>query len=247
MEVEAEVALHHEGILDVIAIEGYGILTNRRGEGILQHAYLIVVDVDIGKDVLDDGIQDVARLDKVVDTCRVHALDDGLLVVGLLTVDFLRHSLIDADGEDELVVIGAGLYLIDQPRALAELRRGIELLRLEVVEGKGDLLVLVVLIEVVVGEVGKLLGGHHLLHHLDSGVVLTTIATTLGLDGNLLEHLIIGLEAHPHDVLGRGVDQNGLRHIAYSRERELPTVMAGDGVVAFDIGHHADVMAFVLA
>ena len=87
--MEAEVVVDVDGVLDVVAIEGDGIVADGRGEGILEEADLVVVDVDIGEDVVHGGGEDVARLDELVDACVADALDDGLLVVGLTAVDLL--------------------------------------------------------------------------------------------------------------------------------------------------------------
>ena len=65
--METLVATHHQRVLDIIAIEGDSILTDRRREGILQHTNLIVVDIDVSKHVLDNGIEDVARLNLALD------------------------------------------------------------------------------------------------------------------------------------------------------------------------------------
>ena len=94
----AQVLIHHQRILDIIAVETNGIFTDRRGERVLQHTNLIVVDVHIGKHILHDGVQDITRLEQVVDTLGVDTLDNRLLVVWLLAIDLLRYRLIHADG-----------------------------------------------------------------------------------------------------------------------------------------------------
>ena len=89
MQVEALVVVDIERVLDIKPVEGNGPRPYRRGKGILQHTDLVVVDIDIRKDILHHGIQDIAGLHQVVDARRVHALDDGLLVVRLLAVYLL--------------------------------------------------------------------------------------------------------------------------------------------------------------
>ena len=79
MEVDALVALHIEGVHDIESIERHGILSDGRGEGILQKAYLVVVDIDVGEHILEHCVEDVSRLEEVVDSCGVLSLHDILL------------------------------------------------------------------------------------------------------------------------------------------------------------------------
>ena len=122
MEMETFVALHVDGVLDVIAVERDGPRTNGRRERILEHTDLVVVDIHIGEDILHHRIEDIARLHKVVDTAGVHTFDDHLLIVGFLAVDLLRHGLIDGDRQDEFIVVGTDLHLVYQPLFLLVLR-----------------------------------------------------------------------------------------------------------------------------
>ena len=122
VKLEAQVLIDIESILDIIAVEANGIFSDRRREGILQHADLIVVDVHIGEHLLHHRVKDVASLYQVVDTLGVDTFDDGLLIVRFLTVDLLRHRLVDTDGQDKLVVIRTGLDLVDEPLFLLVLR-----------------------------------------------------------------------------------------------------------------------------
>ena len=122
VKLEAQVLIDIESILDIIAVEANGIFSDRRREGILQHADLIVVDVHIGEHLLHHRVKDVASLYQVVDTLGVYTFDDGLLIVRFLTIDLLRHRLVDTDGQDKLVVIRTGLDLVDEPLFLLVLR-----------------------------------------------------------------------------------------------------------------------------
>ena len=90
------------------------------------------------------------------------------------------------------------------------------------------------------------LSSNNLLHHLYSRVVLTAIALTLGLDGDLLKHLIVGLKTDLYVALYARVNIDGLRHIAYRGERKLPTIMTCYLEVSIDIGSHTHSMTQVL-
>ena len=245
VQMVAQVLVHHERVLDIIAVEANGIFADRRGEGVLQHTYLIVVDVHIGKHILHDGVQDITRLEQVVDTLGVDTLDNRLLVVWLLAIDFLRNCLIHADGQDEFVVIWACLNLVDKPLFLLILGR-IEHLGLKIIECQRNLLVLVVLIIIAVVEIGLLLGSYHLTHHLNSRVVLTTVAATLGFDGDLFQHLIIGLERYLDDVLDTRVNLYRVGNVTHGCKRELPAIMTDNRKVAIDIRSHSYPMTQIL-
>ena len=66
MQVETLVALHIQCVHNIKSVERYCILAYRRGERILQEAYLVVVDIHIREDVLQYGVEDVSRLEEVV-------------------------------------------------------------------------------------------------------------------------------------------------------------------------------------
>ncbi len=172
LQVVAEVAVDVDGVLDVEAVEGDGILADGRGEGVLQQSHLVVVDVDIGEDVLHGDVEDVAGLNEVIDARGVDTAYDVLLVVRVAAVDVLRDGLVDGDGQDELVVVGAGLHLVEQPLALADETAVDEFVGADVVHGQRDFLILVVLIVVVVLQVGLLLGCDDAAHELNGGIVL---------------------------------------------------------------------------
>ena len=79
MEVDALVALHIECVHDIESIERHGILSDGRGEGILQESYLVVIDIDVGEHVLEHCVEDISRLEEVVDSGGVLSLHDILL------------------------------------------------------------------------------------------------------------------------------------------------------------------------
>ena len=244
MDVDARVAPYGQGVLDVVAVERDGTVANGRCEGMLQHAHLVVVDVDIGEDVLRGGVDDVAGLEEVGDTHGALAGDNVLLVVGVATVDFLRHRLVDAGRENELSRLLALLDLIGQPGELLELRIG-EHVGLDVVERQGELLVFRVLIVVTVVQIGLALVGNDLAHEFHRGIALTAIAPTLGTDGDLTERLHIGLEGH-QQAMAVGADADAARLIAHAAERQFPSDVLGYGEIAAMVGHGGDFLTFIL-
>ena len=68
MQVDTRVALNEQRVFDIVAVEGDGTIADRRRKGMLEQSHLVVINIDIGKDILRHGIQDIARLEEVVDT-----------------------------------------------------------------------------------------------------------------------------------------------------------------------------------
>ena len=182
----AQVAVYIYRVLDVIAVEGDSRLADRRYKLILHKAHVVVVDVDVGKHVLKHSVENLARLKQVVDTLLALSLYNVLLLLGVLAVDVLRNSLVYRHGKDELAVVGRCLYLVLNVRLVLELARS-KVFGLDVVKGKRNLLILVVLIIVVVFEMGTLLGGNDTLHQLHCRIILARIAFALLLNHYLAE------------------------------------------------------------
>ena len=107
VEVDARVTLDGECILDVVAIETDTLVADRRDEGILQQADMVLIEVDVREDILQDGIDDVTRLEQMVDTLGGLSHDDGLLRAGVTTIDLLRHRLVDTDRKNHLARLGS--------------------------------------------------------------------------------------------------------------------------------------------
>ena len=244
VEMDARVTLNGERILDVVAIETDTFIADRRDEGILQQADMVLIEVDVREDILQDGIDDVTSLEQMVDPLGGLSHDDGLLRARVTTIDLLRHRLVDTDRKNHLARLGADLHLFHQPGVLLE-RPRLELFGFQVVQGECNLLVLVILIVVVERQVGLLLRSHHPTHQFHSRIVLTAVLLALGLDGNLSQHMLVGRQFDVETALGLGCHGNDARLIAHSTEGDVPPLMTVDGEATADIGHHSDMMAFV--
>ena len=149
MKVKTLVPVNIDSIFDIETVEADSILADGRGERVLEESHLIIVDIDIGEYVLEGGGEDITRLKEVVDTGSILSFDDALLIMRTLAIDFLGQCLIDRDREDEFVVIFTSLHLVLHPRHLLEFG-SLEFLGGDVVEGKGNLLIFVILIIVAV-------------------------------------------------------------------------------------------------
>ena len=68
MEMDTTVAINLKRILDVETVEIDGILTYRGSEGVLYQTNLVVVKIDISKHLFQYDIQNIARLEEVVQT-----------------------------------------------------------------------------------------------------------------------------------------------------------------------------------
>ena len=153
---------------------------------------MVVIEVNVSKDIFDDVIDDVARLEQVVHTFRRLTHDDGLFRTWVFAINLLRDGFVYADRQNVLACNVAHLYLLQQPGVLLE-RVLLQLLRFQVVEREGDLLVLIILIIVILAEVCLLLGSDYATHQLYGRIVLPAIAIAFGLYRHLGQHLLVGL------------------------------------------------------
>ena len=62
------IAIYSQRVLYIKAIERNCTVANRRHERMLKDADLIVIDIDISKDILSDSIQYLASLEEVINT-----------------------------------------------------------------------------------------------------------------------------------------------------------------------------------
>ena len=68
MQMDATVALNSQCVLDVIAIEPDTLFRYRRNKGVLQQTDMILIQIDIGEHILEHIIDDITRLEDIVDT-----------------------------------------------------------------------------------------------------------------------------------------------------------------------------------
>ena len=193
MQMDTRVAIYLERVLYIITVEGDGSLTYRRCERMLQNTYLVVIDVDIGKDILGTDIHDITRLDEVIDTGRLLTLYDFLLVTRRPAVYLLSDRFVNTEWHDELTRQLALLDLFRQPGIFGKLRIGNHVGG-DIVQGQRYLLVLGVLVMVTKGQFRLFLMFYHFTHQLHGRIVLATIAAALGLDGDLTQHLVVGFQ-----------------------------------------------------
>ena len=121
----------------------------------------------------------------------------------------------------------------------------LQLLRLQVVQREGYLVVLVILVVVVHAQVGLLFGRHHALHQLYGRVVLTAVVTGAHLDHHLADGLVVGLQLNIQLALGLRADGHDARLVAHGRERHVPALVARYGVAAVEVGNGRHVVTLI--
>ena len=112
LQVVAKVTSHINGIFYVVTIEGNRIFADRTGKRELQQSDLVFVNVDVGKHILQDHVQDVTRLKEMVDTRRVLSFDDVFLSLWILPIDMLANRFINRYGKHQLVIVGTKFHLV---------------------------------------------------------------------------------------------------------------------------------------
>ena len=231
-DMVAGVAVHTDGILDVEVEEADGRAPQGRGEGVLEQADVVVVDVHILKDLLEHGVDHVARLEDFVHTRGARGLHDVEVAVRLLSVEMLGDLLVDGDGKDELGRVDRRpLQVVEEP-GLALLVDGVDLVLRECY-----LLVFAAAVVGVVLQVRHLLLCDDTPHELHGRVVLAAVALAVGFDLDLCEAVVRGFEADGDAVLspGEGDGQLLIAHAADDNLRGMVGQAEGAPTVADDI------------
>ena len=96
--VDDLVLVDEDGVLQVVPVEGDGVVGDGGAERVLQQAALVLVDVHIGEDVLQGGGEYLARVDQFGHALVALALDDVLLRLRVLSVEDLREGFIYGQG-----------------------------------------------------------------------------------------------------------------------------------------------------
>ena len=81
--------VYHQRIHQIVLIKGNGIVADRTYETLLEQPDVIVVDVDICKNVLQHSPQHVSRREKLFDTVGILSFDDGLFAFRVFPEDGL--------------------------------------------------------------------------------------------------------------------------------------------------------------
>ena len=186
LQMIAEVALHIDRVLYIIMIKGNSRSADRRREGILQQAHIVIIDIHIGKHVFHRGTQNLTRLYHLTNTISLLSLDDIFLALGIFAIDMLRYRLVDTHRESEFTIIGRFLHLVEQILSFTE-KLAFKLFFRKIVQGKGYLLIFVILIVWMVGQIGFLLGCDNAAHQLHSRIVLALVLTPFRLHHHFIE------------------------------------------------------------
>ena len=136
LQMIAEIALYINRILYIIMVERNGCPTDRRRERILQEAHIIIINIDIGKYILQDCVDDFTRLNHLTDTIALLTLDNIFLALWILAVDMLRNRLVDLHRQGQLIIIRRFLHLVQQILTLAE-ELALQLFLGQIVERQG--------------------------------------------------------------------------------------------------------------
>ena len=89
LQMVAEVSFYIHRIFYVIMVEADGSLADRRWEGILQQAHVIIVDVHIGEHLFQGGVENLSGLDYLSDSIALLTLDDVLFGLRIFAVNML--------------------------------------------------------------------------------------------------------------------------------------------------------------
>ena len=244
LQMIAEVAVHIHRIFYIIMIEADGCSAERRWERILEQSHVVIVDIHIGKDILDGCIQDFSGLDHLSDTIALLTLDDILFALRVLAIYVLRNGLIDAYRQGELAVIRRKLYLVEEILSLAE-ELALHLFLGDIIECKGDLLIFIILIIIIVAEVALLLGSDDTSHEFHGRVILALVSSLLRFhhDFSQLVGIVLELDFEEAGFLIY-LDRCGL--VAQSTDGKHQSRLLFDGKLTFSITGNGNLVSLVL-
>lgn len=209
---------------------------------VLEQTNVVLVDIDLGKGVLEQGVDHLARTEEVADAIGALAENDILFGIVALAVDLLRDGLIDRQGEYQLSRFGGFLHVLLEEGHTFELAFFKDAGR-DVGEGKAKFVVLLDRIIVALLEIAHLLGSDDLLHQFHGGIVFARILGLLRHDLCFPQSEIGGFEAHDETIATGGSD--GLRFVANGGEFKSATLAISDGELALDIRLGNGFRAFV--
>ena len=105
LQMIARVALHSHGVCYIIAVEGNGIVSDRRCKGILQQPDVIVIDVHIRKYIFNSNVKYITRLKELVYALTRLSHHDMLFAFGILAIEMARDGLVDIQRQDILLCV----------------------------------------------------------------------------------------------------------------------------------------------
>ena len=117
--MKARITFHLHGVHNVIAIETYSIIGNRRCHSTAKQTDAVIVDIHLAERIGRQGVEDITRLEYLIDTFRTLTYHKGSLFLRILAIHHLRHLLVEHEREDELTAQRTIFHLIPQPRSTA--------------------------------------------------------------------------------------------------------------------------------
>ena len=174
----AGVAIYLYGINDIEPVEADSITSDRRCEGELQEAHLIIVDVYLSEYIFGNDVVDVSCLYNIVDAGGLLCIHEDTFLLRVLAIVLVRHLLRGHHGQHSLAGSGVDFYLILQI-FLAGIDTRVEGVLANVIERDGHLLVVAVLVEVLVLKLRLLACGNDTTHQLHGRVFLPGVFVSL--------------------------------------------------------------------
>ena len=127
------------GVFKIIAVETDGRARgDGTGEGILQQAHLIFINIHVGETILKHRGENIAGVEEIVDAVAALAQNYRLVSMGRLAIDFARHVLVYGDGQNEFARLVTGFDVLFKEGHFLELAFFKNLVG-HVVERKGEL------------------------------------------------------------------------------------------------------------
>ena len=196
LQTNTLILIYIDRIVNIEMIEWNSCRAYWRRKTFLKEVNMIIIKIDILKEVLHNCIQSFTRLYKFWNTLSRLSQHDIFLITWTLTIKMLRKRFIYRDWKNKFVIIRTSLHLVKKPRSLLK-HRAFKFIRCKVINSHCHLLILIILIVIMVLQMGLLLRSNNTPHQLYCWIILTRILmTSLSLHNNPLKLLRVSNKCH---------------------------------------------------
>ena len=159
-------------VLNIISIELYSPLTYWTIEHMTHKFYIIIIDINIGKHFLQGYIDNISRFDKLIYSLCILSSYNILLALGIFAVNMLCYSFVNRYRKNEFLVIRTCLYLFHKP-ALIGKETTIYISLSDIINSKGNFLILIILIIVVIRQIISTFCSNDSFHEFHGRIILS--------------------------------------------------------------------------
>ena len=156
----------------------------------------------------------------------------------------LRDGFVYRDWQNELMIIGTRLHLVGEPLLFGK-EATVDVGLLNIVHRQRNLLILVVLVEIMIGQIRFLLRSNHPFHQFHCRIILAAITIALGSHHHFFQRARVGLELHGHRKGRIRLHGELFALITHRTNGEYPPLMMLNRETSLCIAAHGHVVPFI--